>query len=162
MRAVLSQAGTAPLHLSIVEGDDYFVATYRNLPHLLPLQQQRKELMEIEIAPRRLRLMNLEKVYPQLQMPLPMDQVHLAEARTVILFQIQVGETRVKTPICALRYADETIGQAYEAAGWAFPATTEDCKSFTVHDQGWEIFRRDLFPPTYANIQLIKSKFPNY
>ena len=80
----------------------------------------------------------------------------------VIPFRIQVGETGAETPICALRYADETIGQAYEATGWAFPATTEDCKSFTIHDQGWEIFRRDLFPPTHANIQFIKSKFPNY
>ena len=106
--------------------------------------------------------MNLEKVYPQLQMPLPMDRVHLAEARTVIPFRIQVSETGAETPICALRYADETIGQAYEATGWTFPATTENCKSFTIHDQGWEIFRRDLFPPMYANIQLIKSKFPNY
>ena len=76
VRAVLCQAGTGLLHLSIVEGDDYFVVTYRDLPHLLPLQQQHKELMEIEIAPRRLRLMNLEKVYLQFQMPLPMDQVH--------------------------------------------------------------------------------------
>ena len=38
VRAVLKQAGTAPLHLSIVKGDDYFVATYHDLPHLLPLQ----------------------------------------------------------------------------------------------------------------------------
>ena len=117
VRAVLNQAGIALLHLSIVEGDDYFVVTYRNLPHLLPLQQQHKELMEIEIAPRRLHLMNLEKVYPQLQMPLPLDRVHLVEARTVIPFRIQVSETRAETPICALRYADETIGQAYEAVG---------------------------------------------
>ena len=91
-----------------------------------------------------------------------MDQVHLAEAQTVIPFRIQVSETRAETPICALRYTDETIGQAYEATGWAFPATTEDCKSFTVHDQGWEIFRCDPFPASYANLQLIKSKFPNY
>ena len=162
MKAVLSQAGTTLLHLSIVEGDNYFVVTYCDLPHLLPLQQQCKEMMEIEIAPRCLCPMNLEKVYPQFQMPLPMDQVHRAEARMVIPFRIQVAETGAEDHICALRYADETIGQAYEAAGWAFPATTEGCKSFTIHDQGWEIFRCDLFPPTYANIQFIKSKFPNY
>ena len=51
VRAVLSQVGTALLHLSIIKGDDYFVAMYRDLPHLLPLQQQCKEMMEIEIAP---------------------------------------------------------------------------------------------------------------
>ena len=51
VRAILSQAGTALLHLSIVKGDDYFVVTYCDQPHLLPLQQQHKEMMEIEIAP---------------------------------------------------------------------------------------------------------------
>ena len=80
----------------------------------------------------------------------------------VISFWIQVSETGAKTPICALKYVDETIGQAYEAVGWAFPATTKDCKSFTIHNQGWEIFRHGLFPSSYANIQLIKSKFSNY
>ena len=80
VRAALKQQGTAPLHLSIVKGDDYFVATYHELPHLLPLQHQRNETREIEIAPQCLHWMNLEKVYPQFQMPLPMDQVHLAEA----------------------------------------------------------------------------------
>ena len=77
-------------------------------------------------------------------------------------FQIQISETGAKTLICTLRYADETIGQACEAVEWAFPTATEDCKSFTVHDQGWENFRRNPFPPSYANIQLIKSKLPNY
>ena len=105
--------------------------------------------------------MNLEKVYPQLQMPLSIEMMHLVEAQMVILFQIQVSENGAETSICALRYTDETIGQAYEAVGWAFPAATEDCKSFTIHNQGWEIFRCDLCPPSYANIQLIKSKFPN-
>ena len=80
----------------------------------------------------------------------------------VMPFWIQVSETGAETPICTLRYADETIGQAYEAAGWAFSTTTENCKSFTVHNQGWEIFRHNLFPPSYTNIQLIKSKYPNY
>ena len=74
-------------------------------------------MMEIEIAPQRLCLINLEKVYPQLQMPLPMQTVHLVKAQMVIPFQIQVDETGAETPICALRYADETIGQAYEAVG---------------------------------------------
>ena len=139
VRAVLSQAGTALLYLSIVEGDDYFMVMYHNLPHLLPLQQQCKEMMEIEIAPWCLHLMNLKKVYPQSQMPLPMETVHLAETQTVIPFWIQVGETGAETSICTLRYTDEIIGQAYEAARWAFPATTKDCKPFTVHNQGWEI-----------------------
>ena len=80
----------------------------------------------------------------------------------VIPFWIQVIETRAKISICTLCYTDETIGQAYEAAGWAFLAAIEDCKSFTIHDQGWEIFRCNLFPPTFANIQFIKSKNPNY
>ena len=86
-----------------------------------------------------------------------MEMVHLAEAQMVIPFQIQFSETGAVTPIYVFRYADETIGQTYEAARWAFPTSTEDYKSFTVHDQGWEIFRHDLFPPTYTNIQLIKS-----
>ena len=163
VRAALHQMETAPFHISIIEGDDHFVTSFRNLPHLLPLQHQRKQLMEIEIAPRHLQPMNLEKVYLQLVMPLQMETVHLTESRIVIPFRIQVGETGAKTPICALHYADETIGQTYEAAGWAFSAATlEDNKSFTIHDQGWEIFRRNLFPPNYANIQLVKSKFPNY
>ena len=51
VRAVLKQAGTAPLHLSTVEDNNYFMAMYHELPHLLPLQQQHKETMEIEIAP---------------------------------------------------------------------------------------------------------------
>ena len=147
VRAVLSQAGTAPLHLPIIEGDDYFVTTFHKQPHLLPLQQQHKEMIEIEIALQCLHLMNFKKVYPQLQMPLSMETVHLAEAQMEIPFWIQVSETGADTPICTLRYADETIGQAYEAVGWAFPAATEYCKSFTIHDQGWEIFRHDLFPP---------------
>ena len=107
--------------------------------------------------------MNLEKIYPQLVMLLQLETVHLAESRIVFHFQIQVGKTGAETPLCTLQYADETIGQAYEAVGWSFPvATLEDCKSFTIHDQGWEIFRCDLFPPNYANIQLIKSKYLNY
>ena len=66
-----------------------------------------------------------------------METVHLVESRIVFPFWIQVSETGAKTPICALIYADETIGQAYEAAGWSFPtATNKDCKSFTIHDQG--------------------------
>ena len=107
--------------------------------------------------------MNLEKVYPQLQMLLPMETVHLAESRIVIPFWIQVSETGAKTPICALQYANETIDQAYETAGWSFPtATAKDCKSFMIHNQGWQIFRCNLFPPSFTNIQLIKSKYPNY
>ena len=79
----------------------------------------------------------------------------------VIPFWIQISETGVKTPIFIFRYVDNTIGQAYEAAGWAFPTVTGDCKSFTIHDQGWEIFRCNLFPP-FANMQIIKSKYSNY
>ena len=80
MRAVLSQTGTAPFHLSIIKDNDHFIITYYEQPHLLPLQQQCKEMMEIEIAPQHLHLMNLEKVYLQIQMPLPMEMVHLVEA----------------------------------------------------------------------------------
>ena len=66
VRAVLSQTGTTLFHLSIIEGDDHFIAMYCDQPHLLPLQQQCKEMREIEIAPRCLHLMNLKKVYSQL------------------------------------------------------------------------------------------------
>ena len=82
-----------------------------------------------------LHLMNIEKVYPQLQAPW-----------MEIPFQIQISNTRAETLICTLRYADETIGQACDAVEQAFPSTMEDWKSFTVHDQGWEIFRHNLFP----------------
>ena len=95
-------------------------------------------------------------------MLLPMEMVHLATLWMVIPFWIQVSETGAETPLSVLRYVDETIGQAYEAARWAFPTTAEDHKSFTIHDKDWEIFRCDLFPPFFTNIQLIKSKYPNY
>ena len=88
VRAVLSQAETTLLHLSIIKGDNYFVVTFCDQPYLLPLQQQCKEMREIKIAPQYLCLMNLKKVYPQLQMPLLMETVHLAEAQMVIPFRI--------------------------------------------------------------------------
>ena len=80
VRAVLHQTGAAPFHLSIIEDDEYFITTFRDQPHLLPLQQQHKETMQIEITPQHLCLMNLKKVYLQLQMPLLMKMVYLAEA----------------------------------------------------------------------------------
>ena len=81
----------------------------------------------------------------------------------VFPFQIQTYETGVRHLVNTLTFWIEIIGEAYEAAGWAFPtATFEDARSFAIHDQGLEIFRCDLFPPSFTNLYLLKSKMPNY
>ena len=104
VRAVLYQTGTVPYYITIIKGDKYFAAVFRDQSLLHLLQHQHKKIMEIEIIPQHLHLMNLEKIYPQLQVSLSIEMVHLAKLRMIIPFQLQVSETRVETSISALRY----------------------------------------------------------
>ena len=97
-----------------------------------------------------------------MQIPLDLGDV-LDLPRMVFPFHIQTCETGARHPINTLTFWMETIGEAYEVAGWAFPtATYENTRSFTIHDQRWEIFQQDLFPPSFSNFYLLKSKMPNY
>ena len=129
------------LHIYDIPRDELTLSIFTQPPVLLLLQDQQKEVIEIEIAPRQIKRMNLDPVYSQIQIPLDLGDV-LNSPRMVFPFHIQTCETGARHPINALMFWMETIGEAYEAAGWAFStATYEDTRSFTIHDQGWEIFR---------------------
>jgi len=63
-------------------------------------------------------------------------------------------------------YRHETIGSAYEGAGWAFPTKTYHHALRThIHFQGYEIIRRShLSPPSnlYVSYILEESLDPNW
>ena len=52
-------------------------------------------------------------------------------------------------------YHDESITEAYEGAGWAFPVETlEDTFMTRVHFQGFEILRHTHFPPNFLTMSI--------
>ena len=61
-------------------------------------------------------------------------------------------------------YHDESIAQAYEGAGWAFPVETyEDTFMTRVQFQGFEILRQTHFPSTAPHhVELENSLTPNF
>ena len=61
-------------------------------------------------------------------------------------------------------YHHETIGSAYEGAGWAFPTKTYwHALPTHLHFQGYEIIHRSHFPPsTYLSHILKDSLEPNW
>ena len=61
-------------------------------------------------------------------------------------------------------YHDESIAQAYEGAGWAFPVETlEDTFMTHVHFQGFEILQCTHFPPNFPHhVDLENSLTPNW
>ena len=82
--------------------------------------------------------------------PLDIPEANTSD-RMCLPFQIRPCETRVQSMhlVNSFMYHDESIAQAYEGAGRAFPVEMyEDTFMTRVHFQGFEILRRTHFPPT--------------
>ena len=73
----------------------------------------------------------------------PLDQTEANTSdRMCLPFQIRPCETRAQAMhlVNSFMYHDESIAQAYEGAGWAFPVEMyEDTLMTQVHFQGFEI-----------------------
>jgi len=82
--------------------------------------------------------------------------------------RIRPCETRIRsgTQINSFMYRHETIGSAYEGAGWAFPTKTYHHALCTcIHFQGYKIIRRSHLPPPsnpYVSYILEESLDPNW
>ena len=61
-------------------------------------------------------------------------------------------------------YHDESITQAYEGAGWAFPVEMlEDTFMTRIHFQGFEILQHTHFPLNFPHhVDLENSLTPNW
>jgi len=87
--------------------------------------------------------------------------------RVVYPLQIRPCETRIRSATCinSFMYHHETIGSAYEGAGWAFPTKTYwHALPTRIHFQGYEIIRGShLHPPSnQALCTLEESLDPNW
>jgi len=88
--------------------------------------------------------------------------------RLVYPLRIRPCETRIRsgTMINSFMYRHETIGSAYEGAGWAFPTKTYHHALRTrIHSQDYEIICRSHLPPPsnpYASYILEESLDPNW
>jgi len=88
--------------------------------------------------------------------------------RVVYPLWIRPCETRIRsaTLINSFMYCHETIGSAYEGAGWAFPTKTYwHTLPTCIHFQGYEILHCSHLPPPnnpYASYILEESLDPNW
>ena len=79
-------------------------------------------------------------------------------------FQVQPCETTARYMVNSWSYQYETLGQAYEGAGWAFPSETyEDTEPVRTHYQGFEIIRHSPhLTPTPSHYWMELSLEPNW
>jgi len=78
----------------------------------------------------------------------------------VLPFQIRSCKTRIRseTFINSFIYCHETIGLAYEGAGWAFPTKTYwHTLPTRLHFQGYEIICHSHFPPSTCPSHILKD-----
>jgi len=84
----------------------------------------------------------------------------------VLPFQITSCETRIRseTFINSFMYRYETIGSAYEGAGWAFPIKTYwHTLPTCLHFQDYEIIHCSYFPPSTCSSHILKDSLePNW
>ena len=97
----------------------------------------------------------------------PLDQTEANTSDCMCLpFQIRPCETRAQAMhlVNSFMYHDESIAEAYEGAGWAFPVKMlEDTFMTQVHFQGFEISWRTHFPPKFPyHVDLENSLTPNW
>ena len=97
----------------------------------------------------------------------PLDRTEANTSdRMCLPFQIRPCETSAKSMhlVNLFMYHDESIAEAYEGAGWAFPVETlEDTFMTHVHFQGFEILQCTHFPPNFPHhVDLEKSLTPNW
>ena len=95
--------------------------------------------------------------------PLSLQEASTASC-LVTPFQVQPCETTAHYMINSWSYQDETLGQAYEGAGWASPPETyEDTESVHTHYQGFEIIcHSPHLTPTLSHYQMELSLEPNW
>ena len=85
-------------------------------------------------------------------------------SRLMTPFQVQPCETTACYTVNSWSYQYETLGQAYEGAGWAFPSETyEDTEPVHTHYQGFEIIRHSPhLTPTLSHYWMELSLEPNW
>ena len=86
------------------------------------------------------------------ELPLPHEECLLSH-RLAYPFCIQTGETQNfpsfpgSGAVNSFRYADETLAEMMEGAGWAFPSPSYGATPHVlVHNQGYEILLHQHFP----------------
>ena len=97
------------------------------------------------------------------QRPLSLQEASTA-SRLVTPFQVQPCETTARYTVNSWSYQYETLGQAYEGAGWAFPSETyKDTELVRTHYQGFEIIRHlPHLTPTLSHYWMELSLEPNW
>ena len=85
-------------------------------------------------------------------------------SRLVTSFQVQPCKTTARYMVNSWSYQYETLGQAYEGAGWAFPSETyKDTEPVCTHYQGFEIIHHSLhLTPTLSHYWMELSLEPNW